>query len=212
MYELNRSDLNTSLQEYLKAAEYARKHYAELAKRRHVYTLYGGDTYAIGVQIPSKFIHKASRKLVKSTRRQNYAVYQLDENYNVLRTIHMLEHGNKIDCTYHHFELNGIHYAYPFRGDTDEEYTGEIAVLKYSQGKPICFALASNGQLVTEFYTYSSPDSMLVSTYMYHVTAKTSYYGLPVDPNAPINAKNSNIMHYCNEQQPYLVDFSQYFK
>lgn len=212
MYELDQAGLDAILEEHLKAADYAREHYEDFAKRKHSYTLYGAEAYYLGVQIPSKFTPKAARKLLKTTRRENYTAYELDENYNVLRTIHMLEHGNRIDCTYHHFELNGLHYAYPFRGDTDEEYTREIAVLKYSQGKPVYFALASKHQLVIELYTYSSPDSMSVSTYTYHVTARTSYYGLPVDPNAPINAENSNIMHYCNEQRPYFVDFSQYFK
>ena len=213
MCELDRSALDAIHAEHLQAAEYARKHYNELANRKHTYTLYGRDTYCIGVQIPSRFIHKSERKLLKSTRRENYTVYELDGNYNVLRTIHMLEHGNRIDCTYHHFELNGFHYAYPFRKDTGEEYTGEIAVLKHNQdGKPAYFALASEYQLVIELYAYPSADSMLVSTYLYHVTAETSYYGLPIDPNAPINAENSNIVHFCNEQQPNLVDFSQYFQ
>lgn len=213
MYELDRATLNTIHAEHLKAAEYAREHYAELAKRKHVYTLYGGETYSIGVQIPSKFVPKSARKLLKSTRREKYTVYELDGNYKVLRTIHMLEHGSKIDCTYHHFDLNGVHYAYPFRGDTGEEYTGQIAVLKHNQdGKPAYFALDREYQLVIELYTYPSADSMLVSTYHYHVTAETSYYGLPIDPNAPINAENSNIVHFCNEQQPNIIDFSQYFK
>lgn len=213
MYELDRMALDAIHAEHLQAAEYARKHYKELAKRKHTYTLYGGDTYCIGVQIPSRFIHKSGRKLLKSTRREKYTAYELDENYHVIRTFHMLEHGNRIDCIYHHFELNGFHYAYPFRGDTGDEYTGEIAVLKHDQeGKPACFALVSKYLLVIEFYTYSSADSMLVSTYHYHVTAETSYYGFPIDLNAPINAENSNIVHFCNEQKPHFVDFFQYFK
>ena len=212
MYELDRTSLDAIHAEHLNAAEYARKHYNELAKRKHTYTLYGGKAYSIGVQIPSSIIPMSERKLSKVTRREKYTAYELDENYNVLRTIHMLDHGNYIDCTYHHFELNGFHYAYPFRGNTGEEYTGQIAALKYSDGKPVCFATACKNQLLIEFYTDASPDSITVSLYVYHVTAETSYYGLPIDPHAPINAKNSNIMYGSREQRPHYVDFSQYYK
>jgi hypothetical protein len=118
----------------------------------------------------------------------------------------------RTDCTYHHFELDGIHYAYPFRGRGDGKYTDSITVIKYDEGRPIYYAIVASNLLFCQFYEYPEPDRMIVSTYRYWPTAKHTMYGLPVDWNAPIGAMNSPVQRHCAEETPVDIDFSKWFQ
>ena len=204
-------ELHQLWQEFRWAAQYARSHYDDFATREHVYTLYGGEAYAIGVEIPSRFVPQTARRLTKKTRRKNYAIYELDEDFRVLRTIHMINY-TRIDCTYHHFELNGMTYAYPFRGNGKALYTDEISVLKKANGKPIMFACASKPLLFVQFYEYLESGKMNVSTYRYWPTAKHTEHGYPVDRNAPLDALNCPVSRHETEEVPCLVDFENLLK
>lgn len=211
MYEIGINGLQQLHQEGRVAAKYAQEHYEDLIARKHSYTLYGPEADYLGSSIPSSFIPKRARKLMNSTRRKNYVIYELDESYNVLRTIHMYDY-HKIDCTYHHFVKNGVVYAYPFRGNENMLYTDTTAVLKHSDGKIIYFGLASRNLLFAQFYEYPAPDKMNVSTYRYWPYAKNTQYGYPVDRDAPIDAMNSPVTRHCTEETPEYIDFSHWFE
>lgn len=211
MYEISMDELHNLWFECRSAAKYARAHYEDFATRKHTHTLYGGIGYALGAEIPSKFTPQKAKKLSTKTRRENYTMYELDDAYNVLRTVYMY-HFTQIDCIYHHFDLNGLSYAYPFRGDGKDLYTDEIAVLKKSAGKPIMFACASKPLLFVQFYEYMENGKMKVSTYRYWPTAKTTEHGYPVDRNAPLDALNCPVSRHETEEVPCLVDFENLLK
>lgn len=210
MYEISTDGLQQLLEEGRAAAAYAREHYEDFAARPHFYTLYGPSAHDIGASVPTKIVPPAARKLLKTTRRKNYFIYELDENYRPLRTVHMLDYVNP-DCTFHHFELNGVHYAYPFRGRTGKLYSDKIYILKYAEGRPVYYGIASSNLLFAQFLEYPEADKMLVSTYRYFPTAKITMYGYPVDWNAPIGALNSPVDRHCQEECPLFLEFSKWF-
>lgn len=211
MYEIKIEGLQQLLTEARSAAAFARERYEEFAARKHTYTLYGPSAHSLGASIPSSYTPTRARKLLKTTRRRDYIVYELDEEYKVLRTVHMLDYTYP-DYTYHHFELNGVSYAYPFRCRVGDLYNDKIAVMKYSANNPVYFAIASENLLFSQFYEYLSPKKMIVSTYRFFPKAKYTQYGFPVDWNAPIGELNSPVQRKCKEEVPQLIDFSQWFK
>lgn len=211
MYEIGIDGLHQLLLEARAAAKYAREHYDAFASREHAHTLYGPSADRLGASIPSSFTPIRARKLLKNTRRRNYVIYELDSAYKVLRTIHMLDY-TKTDCTYHHFELNGVTYAYPFRGNGGGMYNDEISVLKYSSGRPVYYASVASNFLFAQFYEYPVPEKMLVSTYRYWPTATHTQYGHPVDWNVPLGALNSPVQRYCKEEIPEYIEFSHWFE
>ena len=211
MFEIGIEELRKLFYEAREAAKYAREHYDDFASRPHTYTLYGPEAYNIGASVPSKLTPIRARKLLKKTRRKYHVIYELDSEYRVLRTVHMIDY-TRTDCTYHHFELNGIQYAYPFRERDRRIYTDKITVLKYDLGKPVYYAIVSRGLLFAQFYEYPEPGKMIVSTYRYFHTAKTTMFGLPVDWSAPIGAMNSPVQRHCTEETPVDIDFSKWFK
>lgn len=211
MYEIGAAELHQLFLDAREAAKYAREHYEEFASREHTYTLYGPEAYDLGASVPSALTPTRARKLLKSTRRKNFVIYELDNEYKVLRTIHMINY-TRTDCTYHHFELDGIQYAYPFRERDGRLYTDKITVLKYEQGCPVYYAIVANNLLFCQFYEYQETDKMIVSTYRYWPTAKYTMYGLPVDWDAPIGSMNSPIQRHCMEETPVEVDFAKWFK
>lgn len=210
MYEIGLESLQQIMREARAAAKYAREHYDLLASREKTYTLYGPEADFIGACIPSSMTPSRARNLLPKTHRKNYVIYELDEAYLPLRTIHVLDY-NKVNLTYHHFTYNGISYAYPFRGRGNEIATDDIAVLKLSEDRTQYFALASRNLLFIQFYTYESENTMSVSTYRYFPTAKYTIHGYPVDWNAPIGALNSPVQRNCYQEPVNNIDFSRWF-
>lgn len=211
MYEIGVDGLQKLMNEGRNAVQYAWEHYEELAARKHTYTLYGPYAYHIGAGVPSKMTHKSARKLLKSTRRKDYLVYELDENYKVLRTISVMNH-TEVECIFHHFEIGGATYAYPFSGNKKSLYNDEINVIHYSNEKPSYFGLISQGFIFAQFYEYVEPNRMFVSTYRFSPNAKYTRYGYPIDWNAPIGALNSPVDRHEAEEVPEYIDFSCWFK
>jgi len=210
MYEIGIDALRQLHLEAREVAKYAREHYDDFASRKHTYTLYGPEAHDIGASVPSKLTPIRARKLLKSTSRKNHIIYELNSTFQVLRTIHMIDY-TRTDCTYHHFVLNGIHYAYPFRGRGRDLYTDKITVLKYADGLPVYYAIVSESLLFAQFYEYPEPDKMLVSTYRFFPSAKLTMYGLPVDWDAPIGSMNSPVQRNCTEEVPVDTSFSHWF-
>ena len=211
MFEIGQEELHQMFIDGRAASRYARKHYDQLAARQCVYTLYGPSCYRLGASVPSMLTPTRARKLTKKTRRKDYVIYELDASFHVLRTTHMLDY-TKTDCTYHHFELNGLHYAYPFRGSENRIYNDEIAVISYTEGRPNYYGLISRCLLFVQFYEYPSSEKTLVSTYRYWPTAEYTQYGYPVDKNAPIGALNSCVQRHCKEEPLISIDFSHWCK
>ena len=211
MIDLTLEDLKQLLLDGRRARQYAWDHYEELAARKHTYTLYGPYASGIGASIPSKLTPKRARILSKKTRRKDFHIYELDDDYKVLRTISVVNY-TEIECTYYHFEFEGMIYAYPFRGSTKKMFTDTISALKFSSQKPVFYAEISKNSLFAQFFEYISTEKMLFTEYSYYPNSKYSAYGCPVDPNAPIGAPNSPATKLCTEEVPEYIDFSCWFK
>ena len=192
------------------ASAYAQDHFEELAARKHTYTLYGPKTIWIGACVPCKFTPKRERVLSQKTKRKSYCVYELDENYTILRNIH-IENG-EVDCTFHHFWLEGIHYAKAFFGNGKRPTGRDVFAVKYADGKPIYYAHSGNAYVFAKYLEYQNAEKMLVSTYDYSQERQFTYCGLAVDPQAPFWAPNSIVSGYCEEEDVVNTDFSQWFK
>lgn len=211
MYEIGIEELQKLLKDGRKAAQYAWGHYEELAARKHTYTLYGPYTYGIGASIPSKLTPKHARILSKNTRRKNFHIYELDDDYRVIRTISVINH-TEVECVYHHFAFGELIYAYPFRGTTKEMFTDTISALKFSDKKPVFYAEISKNSLFAQFFKYISTQKMLFDEYCYYPISKYSVYGYPVNQNAPVGALDSAASRLCTEEIPEYIDFSHWFK
>ena len=211
MYEIGVAELHQLFLEARAVAKYAREHYEVLASREHTYTLYGPEAYNLGASVPSTLTPTHARNLMKKTRRKNHIIYELDSNYKVLRTIHMINY-TRTDCTYHHFELDGIQYAYPFRERDSRIYTDKVTVLKYDHGLPTYYAIVASNLLFCQFYEHLGSDKMIVSTYRYWPNGKCAALDLPVDWDAPFGSMTSPVDRHCTEETPVEVDFAKWFK
>lgn len=211
MYEISLDRLHQLWVEGRAAAQYAFNHYEELASRKHKYTLFGPHAFDIGVLIPSSLTPESARILRTKTRRRNYIAYELDDDCTILRSVTVLDY-TRINCTYHHFEKDGVRYAYPFRGNTGMICNDTISALEYENNKPIYFASVAKSMLFIQFYEYTDENKMLVSTYRYWPNSKYTQYGYPVDRNASFDSLNSPVTRHCREEVPHFVDFAQWMK
>lgn len=210
MHEVSIAEMIRLLQEARVGVDYAWEHYGELAAREHAYTLYGPHVAFLGASIPSSIIPISSRRLRKTTRRKDCLIYELDGAYKILRTVHMINH--KQNCVYHHFELNGITYAYPFRGEGKQMYDNTIIVLKFEKEMPVYYAYARSNYIFAEFYEYIEQDRMGVSCYSFSPNATHTQFGYPVDWSAPIGAENSPVSCHYREEPVQYIDFSHWFE
>ena len=113
MIEISMSELELFMQKGRYAAQYAWEHYDELFARKAKFTLYEPVAYGVGAGMPGKFVPQSVRKLMKQTRRKNYLVYELDDKYQLLRTV-LVQNNEKVLYTYQCFELDGTMYGCPF--------------------------------------------------------------------------------------------------
>ncbi|MGN0755055.1 MAG: hypothetical protein ACI4ME_11410 [Aristaeellaceae bacterium] len=212
MYELSVAELKRMLQNGRRAEQYAWEHYEELASIQHVHTLYGPYVPGLGASIPCNTVTpKSARRLLTQTRRKDYIIYHLDDHYQLLRTIQVQDY-TKITRVYHHFELDGIVYAYPFRGYEKKHAESKVHFFRYLDGKPVCYGVAYSNFVFCQFYEYVDENRMLVTTYRYFPTAKYTVHGYPVSEDAPIGALNSSVQRTFYEEIPESTDFSRWFK
>ena len=211
MYEIDIAGLEKLMQAGHAAEEYAWNHYDELIARKHSYTLYGPNSYGIGASIPGKIVPRNARKLTKKTRRKDYTVYELDEDFKVLRTIAVLDY-TKIDVTFHHFEMNGVTYAVPFYGNQKEMGGSDTFALQFADNRPIYCGIIGGRSIAAQFYEYQSDSKMIVTSYGYWPVSKFSRHGYPVDPSAPIGSLNSPADRGVSEESIEYIEFSRWFE
>lgn len=211
MYKTSIEELDNLLLKGRRAAEFAWEHYKELAERRHIYTLYGPEARFLGASIPSSMVPTSVRHLTKKTRRKKHVIYELDEKYNVLRTVKIINYP-RIDCTYHHFVLDGVSYAFAFRGNEQSIYDNRVHAIKYEDDRPVYYAVASREFLFVQFYEYPVADKMLLSTYRYWPNATHNSRGYLINPAAPIGSDNSSVECHYTDETPQLIPFSYWFE
>lgn len=214
MHEIGIDDLQQLVKDGRRAARYAWEHYEELAAREHTYVLYGPYTWGIGASVPSNSVIPSKyRKLTHSTRRKRYTVYYLDGEYNVLRTIKIINY-TQVESVYYHFELDGTVYAYPFDFGEKKTFTDtrDTSALRFENGRIVFFGRLSLNSAFVKFYEYTETEKVIVTTYQYTPKARLSMHGYPVDPDAPVGALNSSVLRYCTEEISGYIEFSHWFE
>lgn len=210
MREISIHELERFLQTGKQVTQYAWDHYEELAVRKKEYTLYGPYDYGIGAGMPGKFISLHSRKLTKKTRQNNYLIYELDSDYKLLRVVTVRDQ-TKIESVYHCFEMDGVQYAYPFRGTDKKSFKDEVLAVCTVDQQPQYLAWLSPNSVMVQFFDYVCPEKMAVTTYSYTPTAKFTVNGYPVDHSAAIGTLNSPVERGHWEEKPTYTDFSAFF-
>lgn len=211
MREISLNELKQFLQKSEEIAHYAWQHYEELVAREKTYTLYGPYDYGIGAAIPGNFIPQRSRKLTKQTRRKHYVIYDLDNDFKLLRAIAVRDY-TKVECIYHCFESDGVLYAYSFRGTEKKPFKEEVIAVCNVDQKPQYLAFLDTYRVFIQFFEHISPEKMMVTAYSYTPFSKLSGQGYPVDYSAPIGALNSPVERGYWEEVPAYTDFSQWFR
>lgn len=210
MRKISIEELEQFIQTGRRVAQYAWDHYEELAAREKTYTLYGPYDYGIGAGIPGKIIPPRSRKLTKQTRRKNYLIYELDSGYKLLRVVAVWDQ-TKVECVYHCFDLDGVQYAYPFRGTEKKSFKREVLAVCNVGQRPQYLAYLRPNSTMVQFFDRINTEKMTVTTYSYTPTAKFTVHGYPVDHAAPLGALNSPVEMGCWDEPLAYTDFSSWF-
>ena len=208
MYEATMEELKQFLEMRPRVKQYALDHKEELLSREHSYVLYGPYDPGIGASIPCNTVTpKRARKLTHKTRRKDYNIYYLDENYRVLRTSLILD--NQVRHVYHHFELDGVIYVYTYESETQND---NIEFLRFADGKPVSYAYVRCNFVFVQFYECIDEERMLVTNYRYTPNLEHTRYGCIPNPDAPIGAPDSVVDRYVYEETIENTDFSRWFK
>ena len=211
MIEISMSELELFMQKGRYAAQYAWEHYDELSARKAKFTLYGPEAYGVGAGMPGKFVPQSVRKLMKQTRRKNYLVYELDDKYQLLRTV-LVQNNEKVLYTYQCFELDGTMYCCPFLEGEKKMFRDEVLAIGPIGNRPQYLAFLRENSSIVQYFEYSAEDTMFVTTYAYSPTSIYSAHGYPVDCSAPIGALNSPVNRGCWKEPVAYTDFSQWFR
>ena len=210
MIDLTLEDLKQLLLDGRRARQYAWDHYEELAAREAAFTLYGPYAYEIGAAIPGGYTPKRARNLTLKTRRKKYNIYELDDEYKLLRVTQTLDSVNI--NVYHCFELDGVQYACPFLPNKKKTGFGKVIAVSYKDGRPYYYAFLAQNILYVDFFEHVSQEKVLMTEYAYNPVSEYTLHGYPTDPEAPIGALNSAATRICWEEEPVYTDFSQFFK
>lgn len=191
------------------AFDYAWEHYIELRDRKVAHVLYGPNAHATGAAWPGFGIKDKERQLLKKTRRKEYMLYELDGNYQILcnKTIK----DGKIQCSYYHFELNGVQYARSFLEDRKAVYTDNVYCVKYLKDEPAYCASVSKNYLYLEMFEYLPEERCIATRYSYYPASKITQHGYPMSFDAPYGAVNSPVTVRCYETKVQSIDFSRWF-
>ena len=213
MAELTYDDLDNIIHDALVAFEFAEHNFDKLSNRPVACKLFGPDAHGIGAVCPSHLVSDKARKLTVSTRRNSYIAYELDDNHQILSN-RIVDDG-VVDCSYYHFELNGIHYARGFGGNENTFYTNVVYCLKYENQTPLFYAEASPSFLYIEFYqTREATESRqcFVTSYLYHPKRKYSEIGVLLSRESPLGAANSPVKISTFMKKMPDVDFAKFFQ
>lgn len=202
--------LDELLLEGLNAKRYAWDHYEELAGRKAFHKLYGPYCSGMGAGIPGSLTSKRERELKMKTRRKNFYIYELDENYKLIRVISVRDFST-IELIYHCFEVNGTQYGVPFWGSQKVYSRRGATVVKFHNKLPSYFGIVSAPLLLAHFYEYVSEEKVKVYGYSYTPKTEKSIQGVPIDWNSPIGGPASPVEKGEWEEDIRYTDFSQWF-
>ena len=210
-HNLGYRELDWLLLEGKLACEYAWEHYDELVARECAYRLYGPYCHRMGAGIPGSLTSKKERELKKQTRRKDYHIYELDSNYKLIRVISIRDY-EKVELIHHCFEYDGTQYSVPFREERKKLFRFEVDVVRYRDGLPVYYGIASCEHLLSHFYEYSKNEKTKVLCYAYGRCMRRTVHGYPVDWDSPIGGLASPVEKGSWEEDVLYTDFSKYFK
>lgn len=211
MIYISYEGLNKMMENGKLAYDYAWNNYDALKNRETVHTLYGPNAYGIGACSPGGCVKSVQRKLQQKCRRKDYIRYELDGAYQILRNKSICNY-NETHCTYHHFHLNGTHYACAFFKDQKLFYDGKIHAINCDRGRPVSYADISPSHMFAEFYEYLSDELVAVTVYDYFPNSAFTVSGLPASREAPYGAPDSPVQVSYFERPVWQTDFSKWFE
>lgn len=193
------------------ACEYAWEHYDELVARECVHRLYGPYGYRMDAGVPGGPTSKRKHELKKQTRRKDYLIYELDNNYKLIRVISMTDY-TKVVLIHHCFECDGTQYGVPFEKEGKELFEFQVNVVRYKEGVPVYYGIVRCENLIADFYEHRQDKKVCGISYVYGRCIKNTVYGYPVDWDSPIGGPASPVEKGTWEGEVLYTDFSQYFK
>lgn len=206
MVQFSYIEMHKLIEKGCMAFEYAWEHYEELNLRPAVHRLYGPDASFVGALAAGHPVSPNLRTLRKSTRRKSYMIYEFDADFKILRIKHVKDY-DKIDCTIHMFEWDGVFYGRMFRGDEKGYYSNYFFAVNNKDDRPAYFAHGSRNVLCVYFYEYPCDDRVNTTCYLYHPNSEFTSAGLRADWDAPMGAHNSPVT-ISQYDQPYThIDF-----
>ena len=126
--------------------------------------------------------------------------------FKILRIKHVKDY-DKIDCTIHMFEWDGVFYGRMFRGDEKGYYSNYFFAVNNKDDRPAYFAHGSRNVLCVYFYEYPCDDRVNTTCYLYHPNSEFTSAGLRADWDAPMGAQNSPVT-ISRYDQPYThIDY-----
>lgn len=217
MIDVTMEELKQLLLTGRRVMRYALDHHDELVMREAVYTLYGPYDYGCGAARPGRLTPKRARNLTLKTRRKDYLIYELDDQYNLLRVKPALNSKISSRDTEHCFELDDVWYSCYFPSGcppVESPYLHpRIEAVKYKDGKPCYWASLGYNSVLLQCFEHVAPEKMIVTEYSYYPTSEYASGGHLTDPNAPMGAPGCPASRLCvYEIEPMYTDFSQWFK
>lgn len=205
----------TELEELLavcqRAIQFAQDHRVVIESRPHVYTLYGPPSDLVGACAPCRSLTPIrERKLMRSTSRKDYMIYELDEKYMPIRNIRVAD--NRLLYSFHHFDYEGFRFAFNYGKYPQAVDRARIFGTKYENGKPVLFVAAQWGSLCALYFEYLSNERMEVSDYNMKAKKSRIPRDIPLDWEAPFGTENSPVQVCSYEDSVCYTDFSKWFE
>jgi hypothetical protein len=171
-----------------------------------MYTLYGPSCPYVGALAAGHLVSPNARTLRKTTRRKHFLIYEFDSNCKILRIKHIRDY-DKIDCTTHFFELDGITYGRAFLKDEKRFYTNYAFAVKQKNGRPDYFAITTSKFLCVDIYEYPCNNRVSTTCYQYYPQSEFTTAGVRADWDVPMGAKNSPVTVSVYDQPYTHIDF-----
>lgn len=208
---LRYSDMFRMIDEGQQAFDYIWEHYEELVSRPATYYLYGPKTHYLGILASGHIVPPKERKVHTRVRWKEYCIYELDENFKPIRIKHVNKY-QRVHCTYHLFEQDGVIYARGFFEDRKIPISDDLLTIKQINGRTAFFSISKERYLFADYYEYPTEGTVETSSFLFLPGATEKMHNAPVmNWDAPYGASDSPVtLDYRVE--PYLhIDFKSYF-
>ena len=204
IHDFGYSDMHRIMASCWEAYHVACTYYDQLQNRQTAYTLYGPNSLHLGILAAGHLCPSKLRKLSIKTSSKKYLKYEFDKDYNLLRIVKMTNY-DKVYCTHHIFEEDGVLFCCAFKQDRNIHTSKNVYAVKYVNGDPLYFAISTPQTLIIDLYEYPTPYRVKTNSYLYSPSSKYCSTGLKASWSAPLGAQDSPVtLDYCDEEYAHL--------